>query len=253
MRRVRFISAHRGDADSFQKTALFYSVAFRHDLYVRLNNRDGLPKVYNRFLNGDYGGFTYVGENPSPPAAEDILVFLHDDVQIMSTEVEAALNRGAARGWTIMGLAGAASAKIEAPTKWHKMAPMEHWRGGCVFHAQFLDKKGQPVMRPDSPKLSFPGPTGEVVVLDGLLLAVVADRAREAGWSFDERFDFHHYDAASCLGARQKGLKLGTIFLPVVHYSMGLKDPDDPAWHRNQKVFLKAFADQPYWAIDDLD
>ena len=80
-----------------------------------------------------------------------------------------------------------------------------------------------------------------MVVLDGLFLAVVSDVVRAAGWKFDEDYDFHHYDLASCLRAREMGLKLRTVMIPVVHWSIGLKDPNDPVFLRNQAVFLKNF------------
>lgn len=79
------------------------------------------------------------------------------------------------------------------------------------------------------------------MILDGLFLAVALDRVLEAGWEFDEQYDFHHYDLASCLNAFELGLRLRTVFMPIVHWSVGNQDPADPVFVRNQKTFLKNF------------
>ena len=112
MRAIRLVACHRGDLESFEKTPLCRSAKGRFPLYVCLENTQGLPLRYNQFLTGAWEAFTLVGEFDRESAPDDILVFLHDDVEIVSNNVEPELNRWAERGYAILGLAGAARVRI---------------------------------------------------------------------------------------------------------------------------------------------
>ncbi len=241
VRRLRFVTAHRGNLASFQETPLFKSVAGQHDLYACLNNRDGLPLVYNRFLNEDIDSFTQVGEFKPTHAPDDIVVFLHDDVELIAANAEQELNKWADEGFAIMGLVGSRHITVKEPTLWNTMSPPGAPSGVSVFHNAVHPPSGAPYPDPDQPRPANFGPLGEVIILDGVFMAVVKDLVDKASWRFDEAYDFHLYDLASCLNAHKAGLRLRTVFVPIVHYSPGIGDLSDPVFRKNQQTFLDAY------------
>ena len=247
-RSIQFVSAHRGDEESFRNSPLFTSIRDRHPIYAKLNNSEGLPLVYNRFLRGETAAFTSFFERRPLDDPRGIVVFVHDDLEVLGANIEFELNRWAEDGFAIMGLAGARSLEVKAPAIWTEMATPGSASGISVYHNTRPDTKTGAYERwPDQPFIGAYGLLGEVAVLDGMFLAVVKDAASAAGWEFDEAYDFHHYDLASCLRARQAGLKLRTVFLPCVHWSGGLTNMADPIFIRNQKTFLKEF--RGTWSI----
>jgi hypothetical protein len=237
------VSAHRGDEASLRLTPLFRSLRERYDLAVRLKNSEGLSKTYNRYLNGELGAFAKFGPWETQPSANDIVVFLHDDVEMLGNNVETELNRWADEGFAILGLAGASElSEIKAPAVWQKIAKPGAFSGVSIFHNSYRDKDGtKQYNNPDQPFPAKFGDLKEVLLLDGLFLAVVRERTDPVGWRFDEDFDFHFYDLASTIKACSLGLRLRTVFIPVVHWSIGLSDPNDPVFRKNEAKFLAKF------------
>src|SRR4051812_2607635 len=115
MRSVRFVTAHRGDRASFETTPIYTSLAGRYSLYAATDNTEGLSVVYNRFLNGEYSTFQAFGPEQGEHGRDDIVVFLHDDVEMLGGNVEVQLNRWCDRGFSIMGLAGASRLTVRKP------------------------------------------------------------------------------------------------------------------------------------------
>lgn len=237
------MSAHRGDEASLRRTPLFRGLRERYDLAVRLNNSEGLSKTYNRYLNGEPGVFSRYGPWQTPPAANDIVVFLHDDVEMLGNNVETELNRWADEGFAILGLAGASEiSEIKSPALWHLIAKPGTLSGVSVFHNSYSDHQGRNTYNnPDQPIPAKFGDLKEVLILDGLFLAVVRELTDPVGWRFDEDYDFHFYDIASSIKACSLGLRLRTVFIPVVHWSIGLTDPNDSVFRRNEAKFLAKF------------
>lgn len=246
VRKLRFVTAHRGGLSSFEKTPLYKSVLGRHDFYVCLNNSDGLPKVYNRFLDEDFATFTPCGEFQPTHAPDDIVVFVHDDVELLGLNAEHELNRFADDGFAIMGLVGSRHITVREPALWHTMSPEEAYSGVSVFHNTVHPPNRPPYPDPEQPRPVNFGPLSEVIILDGVFMAVVKDLADKVGWRFDEDYDFHHYDLASCLKANLAGLRLRTVFIPIVHYSPGIGDLSDPVFVKNQKTFIASFQNRPH-------
>lgn len=86
------------------------------------------------------------------------------------------------------------------------------------------------------------GPSpARVALLDGLLLAVNSKKVAAAGWKFNENYNFHLYDIASCIDANKKKLKCGVLPIHVIHQSPGLRDYNDPTFQKNQNQFLKEY------------
>jgi hypothetical protein len=49
------------------------------------------------------------------------------------------------------------------------------------------------------------GPTpARVAILDGLFMSINTKRAKQVDWKFNENYNFHHYDIASCIDANKK-------------------------------------------------
>jgi hypothetical protein len=242
MRAIRYVTAHRGGEESFRCSPLYASLGEREPLCARLNNRQGLSQVYNLFLDGRYEEFATLGP-PARHSPEDIVVFVHDDVEVIGNNVAQELNRWADEGFAILGLAGASKFVIEPPTLWHLMAERGARNGMSVFHIAWNDPvTGELKWDGDQPRPTLFGPYGEVVILDGLFLGVVRDAVDRVGWRFDERFRFHHYDLASCLNAHALGLRMRTVFVPVIHRSVGLLNMEDPEFLKSQDVFLRTYA-----------
>lgn len=247
-RPVLFVSAHRGDEGSFRETPLFQSIGHLHPVYAALNNREGLPKVYNRFLKGEWDSFASLGPPFEKGLDGSIVVFLHDDLEMLGANIESELNRWADEGFALMGLAGAARIRTSSPAIWMEMADRTTLSGVSIYHnARMNPQTGQMQNFPEQPFIGAYGPLQEVVVLDGLFLAVVVSAVQNANWTFDEDFDFHHYDLAACLRAREAGLRLRTVFVPVVHWSPGIKNLNDPVFKRNEARFLSRYPGE--WSV----
>jgi hypothetical protein len=80
----------------------------------------------------------------------------------------------------------------------------------------------------------------QTVTLDGLFIAVDAKKCLERDVWFDEDFDFHFYDLSFSLRAVEKGLKIGTYPIFVVHHGLGdISDID--AFLRLQEKFYDKY------------
>ena len=87
-------------------------------------------------------------------------------------------------------------------------------------------------------KLSFYGkPLQEVKILDGLLIAVNSDVLIKNNLKFDERFSFHLYDVDFSRQAEEKGIKMGTIPMSVIHKSPGGYVSEE--WKKSCDVYFK--------------
>lgn len=211
--KFRIVCATRAtEADFPTRTALGRSLWLYRFPFVELRlfaeNTSGLPALYNAVLR----------EAERDPA---ILMFLHDDVHLIDfywpDHVVAGL-----RSYDVVGIAGN-----------RRRAPGQV--GWCFLDERFtLDRaenlsgavatgKGWPAAR-----MSYFGPPGPVKLLDGVLLAAHSEALRTRGVAFDERFDFHFYDLDFCRTAEERGLRLGTVPVCLVHESGGAFD--SPAW-----------------------
>jgi hypothetical protein len=187
-------------------------------------NAEGLPVVYNRKLE------QYSGKDV------EFLVFSHDDVYLddlkLGDKLEAAHRN---LGYQIIGAAGAARVKVAYPSLWHVMSEPRD-RRGYVHH---FSETGQVFCT------SFGLTPSEVVVLDGLFVAVHLPSVLASGWRFNENYEFHHYDLASCLDAATKGLKVGVYPIHMIHQSPGLDSFSNPSWRSSNERFLAEYGSHP--------
>lgn len=185
-----------------------------------INNTRGLPVVYNEVMKEHAADY-------------DCMIFVHDDVYIDDAFFIDKIEDGFSSGFDIVGVAGGINPVIKAPTLWHIMCGPGHLRGGAGHFS--------PDMKTIS-VTSFGKMPSRVALLDGLFIAVNTKKILEVGWKFNENYDFHLYDLASCLDANLAGLRMGVLPIHLTHKSPGLSDINDPCFQRNQAKFLQEYS-----------
>ena len=179
-------------------------------------NKEGLPKVYNSFINEQNINYK--------------LIFVHDDVLIEDLfffeKLETAFEK-----YDIVGLAGTKSCNLKSEvTAWHYMSKNKQDLVGEVCHSK--DKQFWTTVF---------GPTdSRALLLDGLFLAVNTKKLLETNTKFDENFTFHHYDISFCINANKNKLKMGVFPIKVTHFGLGdsMLTSD---WHSSAKNFKRLY------------
>lgn len=190
-------------------------------LHMYTDNKTSLSKIYNKHIN------------KQTLKKHDVVLFVHDDVFIDDLGCFDKLYSSLFMyGNDIVGLAGAAQATIKKPALWHMMSDRKH-HSGSVAH---MDTQHD-VMQ----MTSFGPYPRRCLLLDGLFLAVNLKNVLDVNWQFNDQFEFHHYDLASCIDANKLKLKLSTCNIHVVHESPGLKDYHDDNYQRSEKKFLQLY------------
>ena len=162
------------------------------DIVFVTDNAIGLSAVYNRFLTNTY------------LLAYENIAFIHDDVYVDDPKLVRKLNDAHSK-YDIVGVAGCVNPSIQHPALWHIMCGNADNRRGYAFH--FLSNDHS-TTGPIS-VASF-GPTpARVALVDGLFVSVKTSAILRSKWKWNEAFEFHHYDIASCIDANAKGLKIG--------------------------------------------
>ena len=206
---IRLVCATRQpDRDSFfSKTSLGRSMAYGYSkrpkmsMSLYLDNKKGLPWAYNLAIDREGN-------------SEQILVFLHDDLQLIdffwADELRVALDH-----FDVVGLAGNRRRTKRQPS-WAFVDERMRWDeaenlSGRVGHGEgYLAR------------VSRYGPTPQrCLLMDGVFLAVRRRVLRQRGLQFDERFHFHFYDLDFCRRAEQLGVSKGTWPISVIHQSGG--------------------------------
>jgi len=155
------------------------------EMLVYENNGEySLPQLYNRGLN---------------ESTNDIVVFMHDDIDIETTNVTGKLNKLFEKfpEHGIIGLAG--TDELVSGMWWQKREKMfgqvKHEHQGKVHRNNYSGTFGDGLK--------------DVVIVDGLFIAVHKKRIQER---FDEEFPgFHFYDIPFCILNHLKGVKIGVI------------------------------------------
>jgi hypothetical protein len=219
--KVRVICATRETADGFTAgTALGRSLRLYTSLYeLRLfpSNSAGLPLAYN----------TAIRESATDPA---ILVFVHDDVHLLDFYWPTRIHQGLAK-FDILGLAGNRR-RVSRQPAWRFLDDQftrddRENLSGVVAHG-----KNWP-----ADHIGAYGPPGyEVKLLDGVMLAAHSETLIGKSLLFDEAFDFHFYDLDFCRTAEQRGLRMGTWGISIMHESNGTFGT--PAWRRGYERYL---------------
>jgi hypothetical protein len=166
------------------------------DYYCIESNTEGLPKVYNSFINEKF--------------QDKCAIFIHDDVTIVDLYYQEKIMI-AFEKYDIIGLAGTKKCDLSAKNlAWHTMTDRESMVG------EVMHKKDDQIWT------TCFGPTNSrALIIDGLFIGVKIRSLLEKEVKFDENFDFHHYDISFSLRANEKKLKTGVFPLSVIHTGLG--------------------------------
>lgn len=193
-------------------------------LNIVFNNKLGLPTIYNRIIE----------EHIESGSESEYMLFVHDDVYIDDLKLVSKLKQAhEGLGYDIIGLAGAIDPTIKHPALWHHMSLRQNHRG-FVVHS---DGKTGSVF-----SSGFGITPSRVAIIDGLFMAIHLPSIKKSGWRFNENYDFHHYDLASCIDANKFKLKIGVFPIHVVHESHGLESLDEKSWKNSNEKFLKDYS-----------
>lgn len=205
----------------FSRTPLGRSIENIGDVYIstQTNNSEpdakGLCRYYNECLENfsDY----------------DYIVFCHDDVELILTDLSYQV-QAAMANFDVAGVAGCVNPKILEKNLWHWMAgDMKNCRG---FAGHSVNDQG-------CFHITSFGPTpARVAILDGVFLVINIKKLKEANITFDETFLFHHYDMDFCLQCNKKKLKVGVWPFLINHRSPGLANFHDE-WGKSNENFIK--------------
>jgi hypothetical protein len=212
--KFRIICATRETETRFAaNTALGRSLALCPYPFVELrlfgSNSTGLSKLYNIALR----------EAELDPA---ILVFIHDDVQLLDFFWPNHVFQGL-RAFDLIGLAGN-KRRVPGQPAWRftdeRLArdDKENLSGivahGASWPPDYVSYYGQPYQ--------------QVKLLDGVMMACRSETLLAKRIFFDEAFDFHFYDLDICRQAELHELRLGTWSISALHASDGRFDT--PSW-----------------------
>jgi protein O-GlcNAc transferase len=221
---IGLVSATRSDRDSFmQSTALGKSLAqlqalkVPFDLYLAERNKRPLATHYNRVIE--------------KAPADQILVFVHDDVGLLDRHITQRLQEGL-RQFDALGVVGNRIMRPRQPA-WSFPEKIGQWDMahrllGAVHHSL-----------PDGREVftRYGDTRCKAAVIDGLFIAAKAGVLRSKSLAFDPAFAFHFYDLDFCLQLNKAGLHTGVWPIAISHGSAGGYDSD--AWRQSYQIFCK--------------
>lgn len=181
-----------------------------------INNGEALTKSYNRGL---------------AQAKNDIVVFMHDDVEFDTTgwgnKLIKHFNNNPEYG--ILGLAGTTDMPLSGQW-WEDRSKMigivNHKHEGKKWESRYSKSWGNEL--------------NEVLIVDGLFFAVHKNRIKN---TFDENIEgFHFYEIDFVFSNYLKGVKIGVMYnIRVTHKSIGMTNEQ---WDTNRKQFISKFNDE---------
>ena len=181
------------------------------------------------------------------PNNKDIIVFSHDDIEILTNKKTfnnileyKTLDKKSG----FLGLAGACILTTNG-VWWERKV----WEGGClrgvVHHGEHSG---------NMTTTSF-GTYGEVVVLDGVFFACRGRCANSLDWSHPEYLEhgWDFYDIHITSQAFQRGFRNEVVPIQVLHHSHGLGSTiENGPWSQNRVCFTEHFKDVLPIAISEL-
>lgn len=222
---IQFVSATRMTRDAFWSDSALGRSLMRIDpgdherwvARVAFENQRGLPEVFNERIDA--------------AGADDILVFLHDDLWLDDFFICDHLLE-ALHEFNVVGVAGN-SRRLPRQAAWSFVPdkPEFTWddpqnlRGAIAHGAQ-----------PFGDISRFGATYEECELLDGVFLAAAKTSLDQARVRFDPRFRFHFYDMDFCRSARAGGLRLGCWPIALTHQSMGVFGSE--AWRAGRAAYL---------------
>jgi hypothetical protein len=210
MKKITIVIATQAKSmHEFEKRPIFNSLQKQYDIKdqhsnnrfefeIVKNNKEGLPKVYNRFLE-------------DPKYAKSLLLFVHDDVELEDIFL---IDKISNSPYEVTGLAGTKKADLSKPPGWHLMSTREDWVGE-VAHAEFKEDKK------NIWTTVFGSTNSRALLIDGLFICVDVKALKEKNVRFNEKFEFHHYDLSFCLDCNKEKIKIGVLPIRVIHHGLG--------------------------------
>lgn len=202
------ISTRKIDDNYLKHVAKMFSHPKTQIIAYENDGVSSLPEVYNDGLRD---------------STFDIVVFMHDDLIIETTNVSKKLIKlfDTHPDYGIIGVAG--TDNLMSGVWWQDRTSMygqvRHEHNGRVHRNNYSGTFGETMK--------------EVVVVDGLFFAVHKQRIKE---NFDQEFPgFHFYDIPFCVSNYTKGVKIGvTTKILLTHKSVGAVDKK---WEKNRLFF----------------
>ena len=178
-------------------------------------NTKSLQECYNSFLRDARSN------------SIDIVVFVHDDVFINTSDFRARLVN-ASEKFSVFGLAGATTCKIGNPALWHLMSKREDQRGSVAHGTEALYQY-----------TSFGPLPSRCLLIDGVFIGIDIETLPDTV-KFDESYPskFHYYDLDFCLECNKEGVIMGIVDIPIIHTSPGLTNPNSE-FYKGQEYFIK--------------
>lgn len=211
---IAIFTATKGNNWHFPLSKTALELNLDEFIHPKFNNRQGLAKVYNEFLD------LAIKEK------FDYAMFIHDDVYL-EHDPRPKLEK-LFQEFDIVGVAGCSRAEIKSPALWHLM-------GQGHLHGAVAHKHG------DKKYMTSFGPyPHRVVMIDGVFMAF--NRKAIETVRFDEECPsrWHFYDIACCLSSVEKGLKIGVGDILITHESPGLQEFTDD-WKAGEKFYLEKY------------
>ncbi len=171
--------------------------------------------------------------------AEDIVIFCHDDIEILTNTEDFNLfieNELDKEDTGFLGVAGTKLLKQSA-VWWEDVnkppGPLNPLTGS-VFHGTKL-----------SMSFNYYGQFGEAVVLDGLFLCAKGKTLNTINLKKPSVFsgDWDFYDIYYTTQTHLKGLKNKTIPIQIVHQSIG-ELAGRESWHANREAYIRKYFDK---------
>ena len=213
-----FVVATPQNKEDFHKKSqisLFFDKANIENYTIAYKNREGLPKIYNKFLTE---------ENRNKH-----LIFVHDDVLIEDLFWKEKLDI-AFEKYDIIGLAGSKKCDLSSDIPaWHLMCERNNLVGE-VSHSK--DKQNWTTV--------FGPSDSRALILDGLFIAAKVSKLLDTNTKFDEDITFHHYDMTFSLNANKNKLKMGVYPVKVTHYGLGDSMNSDQ-WRQSSILFKQKY------------
>lgn len=202
------ISTRKIDDNYLKHVARMFSHPKTQIIVYENDGVSSLPEVYNDGLKD---------------SIFDIVVFMHDDLIIETTNVTKKLIKlfDTHPEYGIIGVAG--TDNLISGVWWQDRASMygqvRHEHNGRIHRNNYSGTFGEKMK--------------QVVAVDGLFFAVHKQRIKD---TFDQEFPgFHFYDIPFCVSNHTKGVKIGvTTKILVTHKSIGAVDKK---WEKNRLFF----------------
>lgn len=212
------------------KTALEHNLD--EFITAKLNNTQGLAKVYNKFLDlAIKEKFEYV-------------MFIHDDVHL-EHDPRPKLEK-LFQDFDIVGVAGCSKAEIKSPALWHLMGGGFYKGGsepchlhGAVGHFHKVEPGVGMVYR-EKRITNFGYYPHRVVMIDGVFMAFNRKAIETVRFDEDCPSGFHFYDIILAHRAIEKGLKIGVGDVMITHESPGLREVSED-FSKGEKYYLNKY------------